>query len=143
MAALLVEVADAVVAALNAATLSREFTAVRDWRPVETIEGLEDLSVTVVPRAAGGERASRAADRAAYSVEVSVRQKPEGVTNADIDPLVLLCQEVADLFRGRPLEGMPALTCTGWAIDPVVGQEDLEQSRSFASLVALQFDTWR
>ena len=58
--AIIIDIADAVVAVLNGAALSQVFEAERHYVPVHEIKALVDLTVSVVPRTLDGALLDRA-----------------------------------------------------------------------------------
>ena len=69
--AVVVEIADAVVAALNEATLSYAVTAKRYYLPEFDLKDMDTLHVSVVPAELEEEIADRARDRAEYKIHVA------------------------------------------------------------------------
>ena len=136
--AVLIDVADAVVADLNAATLSQPVTAARTYLPQFDLKEMTTLHVTVVPKAEGIAVASRASTQHDYSVDVGVQKKLAAGNNAEIDPLMLLAQEIADYFRFRPLVGRPERWVRTEVKAPY-SPEHLDQLRQFTSVVTLTF----
>ena len=101
---MVVQIADAVTAALNAAALSQPITAARYYLPEFDLKEMKDLHVSVVPAELDEEIADRGRDRAEYKIHVAVqkrvgKQNPSGLDNAAIDALMQLVQEIDDLFR--------------------------------------------
>lgn len=140
---LIAEIADAVVTALNAASLSLPVAATRSWQPVHTLAELKDLRVTVVPRSVTLAFAAREMTGNEYAVDVGVQQRLETVDAAHIDPLATLAAEIVDFFRGKPLDGVANCLCLKAAIDPVCAPEHLEEFRQFTSVVTLRFKVVR
>jgi hypothetical protein len=146
MAAVIVEIADAVVDTLNDATLSQSFTAVRAYVPVyarqdtEGADELADLLVTVVPRSTTLAMLSRRDDDFDYVVDIGIQQRVE-VTNAVVDARMLLAEEVLDLFRGKRLVLVYSddPLCVAAANDPIYAPDHLDQHRVFTSVVSLTY----
>jgi hypothetical protein len=97
--------------------------------------------VTVVPREDDGRLDTRSSSVHDYAVDIGVQKKPEAIENANLDPLVLLTQEIADFF----LFGKHPASAT--LITPQVRilflQEHLIKYRQFTSVVTLTFRGWR
>lgn len=150
MTGILPGVADAVVAALNAGTFSQSFTAARSyagWRlKLETLDGLR---VDVVPAEyADTALASQGTDEAVCRVDVVVRKKLDpsdsssGVaTNAAVDPLVALVEEIARFFMDSDERRLDDYTDAAWrdarVLWPYVPQHLPTQ---FTGVVRLGFD---
>lgn len=138
MSAVVVEIAEAVTAVLNAATLSQTFTAERAYVPVHELTDLVDLAVTVVPTSIGVTPLTRHSDDHEYTVDIGV-QKRCAPDPTDADPLMLLVQEIIDLFRGKTLTGYTAAKCLNVANDPIYVPAHLDDERVFTSVVTLTF----
>jgi DNA-binding XRE family transcriptional regulator len=136
--AVLIDVADAVVADLNAATLSQPVTAARLYLPQFDLKEMTTLHVSVVPKAETIAAASRASTQHDYAIDVGVQKKLAAGDNAEIDPLMLLAQEIADYFRFRPLTGRTERWVRTEVKAPY-SPEHLDQLRQFTSVVTLVF----
>ena len=140
MSAPLLEVADALVALLNTATLSVPVVATRKYLTVfapETLAALETLTVTVVPVALVGSKAAREGEFVELSVAVHVQQRVDMSLPA-IDVLMALVQEIIDTVKYTTVSSLPAMS-TGYENDPVFSPEDLGQMRLFTSTVVFHF----
>lgn len=100
-----IEIADAVVAALNAACLSQSVTARRIYVAPQDLADLADLDVTVAPV----ELAVIASDlgpRHAWQPQVAVTvRKRVGDSMEQADALMCLAEEIIQLFGTLPLAG--------------------------------------
>ena len=106
MSATIIDIADAVVAKVNAATFSREFTAERHVLADFDLPELKDLRVVVMPKAvhiAPGSRSERTYD---YDIDVGVQQHVENL--AEVDGLLALVEEISDRLCARNLEDLDA-----------------------------------
>lgn len=149
MAAVVIEIADAVVAELNGATLSMPFTAERRYVPRFKLrknqpgEGadlpdLETLRVSVVPRGLSAATLARRSHDFDYLVDVAVQKRLEDDEPATVDPYMRLPEEIIDLFRGGTLSGLDA-KCVAVANEPIYAPEHLNDSNVFTSVVTLTF----
>jgi hypothetical protein len=138
----LIDIADAVVSELNAATFSVPLTAQRGYRPVFELGEMTALHVTVVPHGQAGQALDRNRDSFDYAIDVAVQQKVEP-TNVALDALMALVEEIADHFRRKSLPGFPAANCVEVKNDPVYSLDHLEEFRAFTSVIALTFRVWR
>jgi hypothetical protein len=139
---LTVEVADSVVAELNAATLSQTFEAQRLYRPQFDAAQLKTLRVSVVPKKIEIATASRGSNQYDVSIDVAVQKKLDSDANDAIDPLMQLVEEIGEFFRLRPLASVAA----AWIKTenaPIYALEHLEQQRVFTSVLTLTFRTVR
>lgn len=146
MDAVLIQIADAVTAELNGATLSQDFTAVRVYVPLHDNQELVDLKVTVVPNG----RHSTLLDRGGrafndYVVDVGVQKSlPQGPLtdvqlNAACDPLMSFAEEIVSLFYTHVLTTYPAARCTSIKNEPVYYPAHVDQQGTFTSVVSLTF----
>lgn len=137
--ALIVDIAEAVVAELNGGTFSQSFTAQRLYRPQFDLAEMQDLHVTVVPRGIETSIASRSGVQCDVSVDVAVQKKLQTETSAEIDPLMALVEEIADFFRGRKLSECPRASWIATANEPVYSPGHLEELRQFTSVLTVTF----
>ena len=142
MPAAIVQLADAVVADLNAATFSQPFTAQRAYLPRWKLEELATIRVTVVPKDDVGERASRAQWQEDYQLDVAIQQRLGANETAQMDALVLLGQELADYFKSRNPAGDLA-TLVAVAFAPLFDPDHLEKHKTLTTVLNLTFRGWR
>ncbi len=144
--AVIVDIADAVVAELNGHTFSQAFTAVRLYRPVFELADMKTLHVSVVLKGVEMQGASRSVVQHDYQIDVGVQKKlptsPSGDA-AEIDALMALVEEIADFFRQRRLQEMPNVIWVRTENQPVYSLEHLEQLRQFTSVLTLTFRVLR
>ena len=142
MPAAIVQLADAVVTDLNAATFSQSFTAQRSYLPRWKLEELATIRVTVVPKDDVGERASRAQWQEDYQLDVAIQQRLNANETAQMDALVLLGQELADYFKSRNPAGDLA-TLVAVAFAPLFDPDHLEKHKTLTTVLNLTFRGWR
>jgi len=144
--ALIVDIADAVVAELNGHTFSQSVTAQRLYRPVFDLADMKTLHVSVVPKGVEMQGASRTLVQHDYQIDVGVQKKlptnPSG-DNAEIDVLMALVEEIADFFRQRRLQTLPNVVWVQTQNLPIYSLEHLEQLRQFTSVLTLTFRVLR
>ena len=143
-----IQIADAVVAVLNGATLSQPIQAARHYLPEFDLKEMDELHVSVVPAELDEEIADRARDRAEYKIHVAVqkrvsKQEPPGLDTAAIDGLMQLVEEIDDLFRHKPLAGYPEAHWTKTGNKPIYDPKHLQEHGQFTSLLALTFRVMR
>jgi len=137
--AVITDIADAVVAELNAGTFSQAFEAKRYYRPVFDLAEMKDLHVSVVPRGVTIERADRSRNQHDVQIDVAVQQKFQSGDAAELDPLMALVEEIADFFRLRRLAAYPDAVWVKTENVPVYAQEHIEEFRQFTSVLTLTF----
>ena len=147
---ILIELADAVVAELNATTWSWAFTAKRTYRPRFDLKELATLRVSVVPVVSSTEITGRSSTEVAPAVDVAVQKQVTGPDDtATIDRLMGLLQEVQDYFLGGglTLASGPQAACIGCV--QVSGAEagyvvkHLDELHAFTGIVRLNWKLGR
>ena len=142
--ATVVDIADAIVAALNGHTFSQPFTAQRCYVPTFDLKEMKDLHVTVVPRGLEMSTASRSLLQDDVQIDVAVQKKLPADTsgdNAAIDALMGLVQEIADFIRSTGRFGDAVWVKT--ENKPIYSPEHLEQLRQFTSVLTLTLRVMR
>ena len=134
----LIDIADAVVAELNTAVFSLPFTAERVYVPSLSAQELGTLKVVVVPRSEEGTIANRNATQHEYTVDVGILTKVAQPTPVQIDPLMLLAQEIGDYFRFRTLAGRTERWLKTEVRTPY-SPEHVEQQRQFLAVLSVTF----
>lgn len=140
--AAIINLADAIVTALNAHAFSQPFTAVRAFIPrVDLGEMSETLHVTVVPTAVESKLDTRTTSQHEYVVEIGVQKKPPSLANVSLDPLMRLVEEIADffLFGIRPA----GTTLIAPNVRILFLQEHLAKFSQFTSVITLTCRGWR
>ncbi len=85
--------------------------------------------------------ASRESDRHEYIVAVGVQKHYD--TEADLDALTLLVEELSDYIRNHRLTGLPTLTWIGTKNNPFIIPEHLQEMQQFTSFLAATYTTCR
>lgn len=135
----LVQVADAVVAALNAASLSHPLSAQRTFQPYFDLKDLKTLQVSVVPRKLTETKAARTLTAFEYEIDVGIQKRLAKVEDSEIDPLVLLATEIATLFRTQRLAEYPAALWVKTETIALPANEHLLELRQFTGVLTLTF----
>ncbi len=142
---IVVDIADAVTAELNAApagTFDPAFSAERRVLPVFELADLAELRVTVVPKGVQITGSTRSASQYDISVDIGVQRKlPPGDKNLDAEVTTLgtLVDEIADHLRQRPLSTAPYATWVSTANEPVYAPEHLLEHRVFTSVLTVTY----
>ena len=132
-------IADAVVAELNSATLSQSVQAVRLFVPNFDLKEMKDLHVSVVPRELHVRGLDRHRNSYDAAIDLAVQKKFKKGDAAEIDPLVGLAEEIADLFRLKRLASFPGAVWVGTDHRVLYSQEHWDQFNQFTSLLTLTF----
>ena len=136
-------VADAVVAQLNTATLSQPVVAERLYVPNFDLQDMQDLRVTVVPRELHVRSLDRGRNNYEAEIDLAVQKKFKKGDAAEIDPLVAFVEEIADLFRLKRLASFPGAIWSRTDHQVLYSQEHWDQLRQFTSLLTLSFRVMR
>lgn len=142
MACIHTTIAEAVKDALNAATLSKTFTATRVYAPELELRSNEDaIAVRVWPAPEGrvSTFASRGATSREYPVFVAVMRKCDVDTNATVDAYVALLEEIEDLFFGKKLTGYTSAFCRATEQIAAYAWENIRRNRQYVGVVKLTF----
>jgi len=134
-----VDVAEAMVAELNAASLSQPLTAARHYVPVFELPEMQELHVSVVPQGMAIAKLDRSRNTQDVEIDIAVQQKFDKGDEAEIDPLMDLVEEIADFFRLRRLASYPNAHWTKTANQPLYSQEHWDELRQFTSILTLTF----
>jgi hypothetical protein len=141
MAAVILDLADAVVAQLNAATLSQAFTAERLYSPLENLETLTTLKVTVVPRSAFFEGADRNRKTVTAEIDIGVQRRSD-LEQVDLDALMVFVEEIVDLFPFGGLSTYLGASVVGLANAPIWASDHLNEKHVFTSVITLTVKVW-
>jgi hypothetical protein len=95
---LIIDVAEAVKDALAAGAFSQTFTPTRTSYVSWTLQDLRTLRVSVVPSPFQAQQLARGNNPRRVSIDIGIQQKPDKVDNANVDPLIILIEEVANFF---------------------------------------------
>ena len=140
--ALIIDIADAVAAELNAApagSFTPAFTAVRRVLPAFELSELSELRVSVVPKGVDISGAMRSACLIDCQVDIGVQQKLGGDLDAGVATLCGLVEQIAAYLRRRPLTGAPHTAWVRAQNDPVYAPDHLAQQRTFTSVLTLTY----
>jgi len=140
--AVILDIADSVVAQLNGTTFSQPVTAERHYQPKFELSEMTDLKVSVVPRSLASKTLDRNRDSFDYQIDVAVQQKTD-MSQASLDALMTLVEEIADHFRTQPLASYPNARCTEVKNELVYSLEHLDEFRQFTSVITLTYRVWR
>ena len=144
MMAVVIDIADAVVATLNRATLSQPVAAVRHYLPEFDLKEMGTLHVSVVPAELDEEMADRTRDKVEYKIHVAVQKRvvkhdASGLDTAAIDGLMQLVEEIDDLLRHKPLVGYEQAHWVKTENKPIYDPKHLKESNLFTSLLAFTY----
>jgi len=138
-----IAIADALTALLNNANLSQAFTAVRSYTPDFALPEMTTLRVTVVPSEREQRPAARTRQEYDHTFLVGIQQKidPDEDRDGQIDALMTLEEEIAELLRLFALEGTPAQWVKTEA-KPIFDTNQLHTLSLFTGVLAVTYRTW-
>jgi hypothetical protein len=146
---LITDIADAVVAELNAAppeAFSQVLNAQRRVLPQFEPEELSDLQVSVVPKRLEITGATRAASQYEIAIDIGVQRRLGRDLDAEVAELGTLVDQIADYLRRRPLSGIPGIPGLAWVStvnEPVYSPEHLAEQRVFTSVLTVTYRALR
>lgn len=137
-----IQIADAIVADLNAATFVPPFEATREYVPAAELPDLTTLRVSVVPKGLAAEPASRAALATTYQVDIGVQKKlptEAAAQKAEADALMLLVQKIV-VFLNRRKPTAAGVAWVGTENDPIFSPEHFQEFGQFTSVITVSFE---
>ena len=140
--ALVIDIADAVTAELNAApagTFDPAITAVRRVLPAFELTDLAALQVSVVPTSlevAGSTRAMRQHD---VTIDIGVQKKLGVDLDTEVAGLCGLVQAIGSFLAKRTLTDAPYACWVRSVIDPIFATDHLAGQRVFTSVLSVTY----
>ena len=139
---LVIDIADAVTAELNAAppgTFDPAITTVRRVLPEFELADLAELKVSVVPKSVVVTGSTRAANQYEIAVDIGVQKKLGKELDGEVAALSTLVDQIADYLRRRPLTAAPFAAWVGIVNEPVYAPEHLAEQRVFTSVLTVTY----
>ena len=133
----IINIADALVTALNGHSFSEPFTAARAYRPAFDLKDMTDLHVTVVPHGIEMSMLGRNVVQDDVQIDLAVQKRlsaPESEDN-EIDALMALVREITDFVRSTGQFAGAVWTRTENV--PIFSPEHLGELRQFTSVLTL------
>ena len=134
-----INIADSIVAEVNAATLSLPFTAKRHFVPSFELKDMQEMHVSVVPKGIVITKSDRSRNTCDAQVDIAIQKKFNTGDAAEIDPLMDLVEEIADFFRLRRLDSYPSAHWIRTENAPIYSQEHWDELRQFTSVLTFTF----
>jgi len=135
----ILDIADAVVASLNAGSFTLEFEAERKYQPVFELQDMQTLHVSVVPKSLAITTAARDSGFFDVAIDIGVQKKVNADQPAELDALMNLVEQIADHLRMKRLDDAPNAAWLAIANEPVFAPEHLEQWRQFTSVLTVTY----
>jgi hypothetical protein len=140
--ALILDIADAIAAELNAApagTFDPAFTAVRRVLPEFDLADLAELKVSVVPKALEISGSTRSVGQRDCQIDIGVQKKLGKDLDTEVATLCGLMDAIAAYLRRRPLAAAPHASWVRTQNDPVYAPEHLAEQRAFTSVLTVTY----
>lgn len=140
--ALIIDIADAVTAELNAApagTFDPAIAAVRRVLPEFDLPQLAELKVSVVPKAVEIGGSTRAASQFDFQIDVGLQKKLGKDLDTEVAALCGLMDSIAAYLRRRALAAAPHAAWVRTQNDPVYVPEHLAEQRVFTSVLTVTY----
>lgn len=140
--ALIIDIADAVAAELNAApagTFDPVIAAVRRVLPEFELADLAELKVSVVPKAVEINGSTRSASQFDLQVDIGVQKKLGKDLDTEVAALCGLMDQLAAYLRRRTLPGVPGAAWVRTQNEPVYAPEHLAEQRVFTSVLTVTY----
>jgi len=117
-----VEIADAVVTALNGHTFSLPMTCARQYLPRHALADLDTLQVTVVPQGVKSTLLTRGGDSEnLHQIQIGLQQHVSDVNDATVvDPLTALVDEIQNFLLATTLYGASCIE-----VQSIIGNDAL------------------
>lgn len=135
----LVQLADAIVAMLNAGKFSLAFRAQRLYRPYFDLPDMATLHVTVSPDSVVLTQHTRATMANETKVDVAVQKKYKTEDAAELDPLMVLVEKIAAMFAQNRVIAELGAVLLKIEHAPVYSPEHMQDKRMFTSIITLTY----
>ncbi len=135
----IVEIADAVAAAINDGTYAETVNAERAYRPSFDLEELGELKVTVVPRSVNTANLARQQSQVDCTVDVGLQQRVDAGDDARLDALLDLAEEIGDHLSHKRLPGYPQAAWVSIEHEPVVAAEHLDERSTLTTVMSMTY----
>lgn len=135
----LIQVAAAVKTELDGGSFALAPAIERLYLPQATPADVAGLTVMVRPAGREVRRLDRSRFERDYFVEVAIQKQVAARTNAVIDPLVAVAEEIADYLLDRPLAGYPAAKFIEQEVLTPVSDEHLASANVVTAIVRITY----
>jgi len=147
MSAKVIQIADAVVALLNAGEFDPEFEAKRRYLVDFKLQGeLDELRVSIVPRDDDERSATRHEQQHDYGIDIGVQKKVDPASTETLDELVAFVEAIHDHLAApgtRRLASPIDAVLVAIKTDPIYAPDHLGERRVFTSIVRCTYRALR
>ena len=142
MSSKIIAIADAVVTALNAATLTQTITAARAYVPKFDLHSSTAVEVCVVPMSDDREMESRGSDAADIQIDIGIKKKLQNAVAdelAEIDAMMDFCEEIRPVLNRQRITDVENSVCMRIRHEPIYSVEEVDGSRTFLTVMTATF----
>lgn len=137
------KIAEAVARRLSNAALSYPVSIERRYSTAAELSDVETPLLTVVPMASEITPASRASDYFDCRIDIGIRRRIDPASDAEIDAMMRLTEEVIDALRREPLPDCPDAKFLSLTNDPAFSVDGVEERHVFVSVVSARYRVLR
>jgi len=136
MSARVVDLTNAMVAAINGGTFSESFTAAKNYLPTYAIAeaDLDDTNVVLTPRASTSDPNSRSTTERTYTVDVAVVSRADG--DSETEALLGLVDEIDDFLTNLNLGDFEWLRNE---TESIYVEDQLKNNKVFISVISATY----
>lgn len=137
-------IADAVVDALNGATLSQSVTFARVYVPKFDVADAATVQGKVVPKSDTREMGSAADDSVTVMIDIGIMKRLQDAIAgevAEVDAILELCEEIKAALNRQRLDGAEDAVCLGVAQPVLYAVDELDNARVFLTVLTATFLT--
>lgn len=145
MASIIVALAEEIVSQLRlqseADGFGQRFLPVLAFVPLYSLQDMDVLHVTVVPRASSGVRLDRGKSvLEEFSVDVGVQKRLPGLDSIQFAKMLELVEQIRDYVVVNPPTGF---SVTGWTTDPIYDPQAAFELRQFTGVLTVTYKQGR
>ena len=137
--ALVIDIADAVVAELASGSFSPAISPRRRVLPEFELSELAELRVTVVPKGVEISGSTRSASQHDVQIDIGVQKKLGKDLDTEVAALCGLVDEIASFLKRRALAAVPYAAWVRTANLPIYAPEHLAEQRVFTSVLTVTY----
>ena len=134
-----IALADAIVEYLNDGSFALSFDANRRLAPSFSLQELESLQVSVVPKVLSVAPFSRTEFTYDIGVDIGIQKRVDPQSDAEIDSLMTLVAEVLDYLLNATIPGHPSARWTESKNEPIYSPQTLDEKRVFMSVITVMY----
>lgn len=138
MSALVVDIAQALVTAINAASWSQSVTAVLGYMPQRKLQDFDELRVTVVPATHAQELSTRNKTDDTFEVDIGIQKQIDITDPTEVTTLLDLVDEINESTAIKYAK-MAGCSWIGSTNEPIYDPTHLLEQQLFTSVLRLSY----